>query len=62
MSPKEVFGIGSRIISENISIFKGKIPDKVPTEWEIKMAKGWHQNLDANSYEKSRSQAQWDTV
>lgn len=39
MSPKEVFGIGLRLISKNISIFNGKTLDKAYAEWEIRMAK-----------------------
>lgn len=62
MSPKEVFGIGCRLIVKNISFFKGKIPDKGPTKKEIIMVKSWHQNLDANSYDNSRSLARQDTI
>lgn len=62
MSLKEVFGIGSRLIAKNISLFKGKTPDKGSNEVEISMAKAWHQNLDANSYDNSKSLAQSATI
>lgn len=61
-SPKEFFGIGSRIITESTSLFIWKPPDKAPTERDIKMEKYWNIKLEINSFENFKSLARRNVV